>query len=242
MQPSPPIQPAVPPVQIPAVFTTGNFAFASVSNRSGQDVFGSLYFADATGHQRIRLTHGTGPMIGRFHAGGEWYFPPVGTGFPQSDATTQEIDAWISGPPPNPAIPNTPQRGNGIIEYSAGHVNGKGRHVSRGTVAFPALLMNDITVIYNTIIALPDTGRLRQLMRKARAKMKLNTIEARAILSITPSAQRDSVKRFLKRTARRLKKRYQTAKLRFENQVESNNETLRNAILVNNLSAALRQP
>ena len=152
-----PLPPPVPPAPLAVQpFRLANFQFASVHN----GVIGSLYFSDAGGHQRIRLVHDNGPSIGHYRPNGEWYFPPVGTAFPPGGATTADVNTWIAnnGVP----IPNAPVAGNRIIEYSAGHVNSAGRHVSRGVVSVPIITQNDINVIYNLIINGADNDALRQ--------------------------------------------------------------------------------
>jgi hypothetical protein len=144
----------------PAPFLIGNFLFASVH----QNIVGSLYFATAGGiHQRIRLVHDHGPSIGRAHVNGEWYFPPTNIAFPRSDATTLQITNWIATGNGGNAVSAIPIAGNKIIEYSDGHIDGAGRHISRGIVELQATLnltQKDINVIYWTIRGLPNLNHI----------------------------------------------------------------------------------
>jgi hypothetical protein len=154
-QPQPPM-PVPPAVLAPQPFRLANFQFASAHN----NLIGSLYFADAGGHQRIRLVHNSEPAIGNYHANGEWYFPPIGINFLPKRAPTADVDVWIANGG-NP-ISNVPIIGNRIIEYNAGHINSSGRHVSRGVVSVPVITQNDINVIHQMIQGGADNDQLRQ--------------------------------------------------------------------------------
>jgi hypothetical protein len=164
-QPLPPQPQPLPPQPLPTPiiplaaqpFRVANFQFASTHNVT----IGSLYFADAGGHQRIRLVHGGGPRIGGYHPRGEWYFPPVGVDFPIAGASTADIDLWIANGA-GPVIPNAPVVGNQVIEYAADHIDSAGRHVSRGVVSMPVITQHDIDVLYNLIINGADNDALTQ--------------------------------------------------------------------------------